>query len=526
MATKILSPEFLSPLTTVPQCTDNQFVSRRLFSQIRGRIGLKEIMEGILQGQSNDLIKSYRQTTQIEYKRSLLYSLQVVINRASFWNSPLLISSALGSDRKGLVTLLAENTIVPFLLKENSFEQEPTFDVLSRGREAVESLSRDPDLAEIVCVRLGGNDEQVNARKTDDLTINFRQQLTYFLDSDNVQERAQSIAAILLGSEGTYPSRADKRVIALAERLIEMARWIREERPSRNVFYQKFVTLGKSPADALYREDPFTFELKVWIDLIYNSNLPRHLGSLTFVPHNFPTPLDVGLIWPIQGQKKQAGLEEASEVLRDILERASNLAKWKTWDSIQQHADLSIPSPHDLTHVDIVEIRSWDEWKNMMRNMEKYLDLPLEEKGMHDFNKSYNEFLRKLSSWWLKRNAGARKQWASGVAKVYRFGEWFVGLLVFGNQIFPILPLRPIDVKSLLPPKDIVEIVVENGLYIFQYGQLDWRRAQLVRGIENKQDLNRDDLIRTWESIRKLYSELPARHPGLGLSGKLATEEG
>lgn len=525
MRTKLVSPSFLSKLTTVPQCTDNQFVSRALFSQIAGRTSLKEVMEGLLQERSDDLVESYRQATQIEYKRSLLYSRQIVLNRAVFWNAPLLISSALGSDRRGLVTLLVENTIVPYLYKEASFEQEPTFDVLSKGRKAVENLSKDPDLAELICVRLGGDDEQVNNNRVEDFNINFRQQLTYFLDADNVQERVRSIAKILVSSGNTRLDQLDERVIALSERLEAMARWARENKPSRNVLYGKFVTLGDNPADGLYRSDPFTFELKIWIDLIYNSNLPRHLGVLTFVPHDFPTPLDVGLMWPIQVQKKQDEMEESSEVLRDITERAKSYATWEAWDVVHQHADLSIPSSDNLTHLDIVEIRRWVEWENMMAHMEKYLDAPLEEKSIQDFHKAYDEFLRKLSSWWLARNTNARRQWVSGAAKVYKIGEWFVGLLVVANKIFPILPPSGIELPPL-PPRDIVEVVVENGLFLFERARTDLIRTQLLRGMQHKQYVTREELIRTWESIRRLYPQLPNQYPGHDLIRKLATEEG
>lgn len=525
MKTTIKSPDFLSFLTTVPQCADNQFVSRKFFSQIAGHTTLKEILEGLLKKKTDHLLESYQQTTQVEYKRSLLFSRQVVLNRNAFWNNPLLISSVLGSDRSGLITLLAENSIVPFLFDETSFEQEPKFDILSLGREAVESLTKDPSLSEIVCVRLGGDDAEENKKARDDFTEDFRNQLD-FLNRDNVRERSQKIATTLLGEEGHYPAPTDERVNALAVRLESLAGWVRENKPSRNTLYQNFVTLPDTPpSDGLYRTDPLTFEMKLWMDLIYNSNLPKHLDVLTFVPSGFPTPLDVGLIWTVK--KKVALAIEGGGVLEDIAERAKTQATWKAWDTIQKqkNAGLSIPSPADLTHIDVVEIRSWDEWKNMMKEMEIYLEAPLNETGTKNFYTSYDGFLKRLSLWWLGKNENSRRDWASGVAKLYRLGRWFVGLLVVANQVFPILPPSGVDLPPLPDDKD-VKVIVENGLYLFDRAQTDWRRTQIIRNVKREQNINRDELNRVWQSIRKLYGELPNNYPGHDMSGKIATEEG
>lgn len=523
MKTTIKSPDFLSRITTVPQCVDNQFVSEKFFSQIAGRTTLKGILEDLLKGKTNKLLKSYQQTTQVEYKRSLLFSQQVVLNRNAFWNNPLLISSVLGSDRSGLIALLSENSIVPYLFDETSFEQEPKFDILSKGREAVESLTKDPNLPEMICVRLGGDDAEENKEAISKLTEDFRSQLSDFLNADNVRERSQKIALALLGEEDRLAP-TDEKIITLAKRLEDLAEFVRKHKPSRNTLYKNFVTLSEtSPSDGLYRTDPMTFEMKLWIDLIYNSNLPKHLDVLTFVPSGFPTPLDVGLIWTVK--RKAALASEGGGVLEDIAERAKTQATWKAWDIIQKQAGLSIPSPAELTHLDVVEIRRWDEWKSMMREMEKYIDAPLTEAGTKSFFTSYDEFLKKLSNWWLGKNENARRDWASGVARLYRFGRWFVGILVVANQVFPILPPSNIDLPPLPDDKD-VKVIIENGLYLFDRARTDWRRTQIIRNIKREQNLNRDELNRVWESIRKLYPALPDTYPGHDMSGKIATEEG
>ncbi|MBN2239427.1 MAG: hypothetical protein JW712_06615 [Dehalococcoidales bacterium] len=526
MKTKIISPENLQFQTTIPQCTDTQFVSRTLFNKIAGDIALKDLREGLLNGSTNSLIESYRQSTQIEYKRSLLFSRQVVLNRAVFWGSPLIINSLVGentNDGKGLIELLSQETIVPYLFNEDSFEQQPIFDIPQEGIIAVQSLVRDPDLSTLVCVRLGGDDKEKSEERRDAFTTDFRLQLSELLLRTDVRGRTKRIAAGLIGRRNRTILDSDPQIEKLAVKIEEIAKWVVENKPTRDVLYRQFITMpGTRVSDGIYKKESLTFETKLWIDLIYNSNLPHHLGVFTFIPTDLPTPFDVDLIWTLASGDHASLTIEPDGVLEDILERVQSKATWSTWDIIQKTADLCIPSPDLLTHQDIITIRGWAEWENMMQGMKDYLRAPLEESYIKDYHILYDTFLKRLGSWWLQNHSYERKQWASGVAKIYRVGNWFIGLLTIANQVFPILP--PINLPSL-PDNEYVEVIVESSLYVFNKNRTDWRRTQVVRNTKDKQKINRDKLLTIWSSLIQLYPDLPNNYPGHDQYGKLATEE-
>ncbi|MEH0575668.1 hypothetical protein QBA54_14495 [Streptomyces sp. B21-108] len=505
-----------------------------VFVDIAGKRPLNEILESILAGVAGPHVAKYDQIQRTEYFRSLLYSRQVVVNRATFWNSPLLISSTLGRDRDALIKLIADEIITPFLFREAEFDERPRFDVLSKGEDAAKSIASDPSLSEMRCVRLGGADSGENNRKTAEMAVAFRSQISDPLLHDDPSSKFIDISRILLNSGGTD----SRRVEALASELHGLAEWTRDKRPDRNDVYKYCITMGDDPAIGLYRSDgrrrwwpwrkngQFTFELKKWVDVIYNSNLPRYLGSLTFTPQGFPTPLDLGLSWALTFRERVEPLAAPAEpVLEDILCHARERATWRAWDSIQQNANLAIPSPHELTHADIVAIREWPEWTAMMDSLEANMDQPLNVEVVVDFQAAYDAFLQRMSQWWLTKRAVVRERYASGVAKVYRIANWVIGVVRVGNAVFPILPPFGMALPPL-PPGDAVKVTVETGLYLFDSGRVNRRRTQLVGGMQTTQTVTREHLLQTERTLRDLYPALErTNYPGRDQYQPLATEE-
>jgi hypothetical protein len=248
------------------------------------------------------------------------------------------------------------------------------------------------------------------------------------------------------------------------------------------------------------------------------------MDLLTFVPYKFPTPLDIGLTWALFAKDRSRPLEaESAGVLEDIIERVQSQATWRAWDSIQNEAKLAIPSPHRLSHQDVVEIRKWYTWGEMIDSLEDYLLQPVSVAKTEQFQTQFDTFLTQLSNWWLAKSRRDRERWASGVAKVYRVGKWFVGLVAIASQVIPVLP--PNNVNLVLPSEDAVKVTMETGLYLFERGKIDWRRTQTLRHVKAVQTMSREELDRTWNTIRNLYSELPVRFPGHDLTVSLATEE-
>jgi hypothetical protein len=95
---------------------------------------------------------------------------------------------------------------------------------------------------------------------------------------------------------------------------------------------------------------------------------------------------------------------------------------------------------------------------------------------------------------------------AAGVAKVYRVGDWTVGLLQIANQVLPIFPAPQVQ----LPPgtDGIVKAVVETTLYVFDKGRVELRRSQAVRGLEKVQQISEQKLREFERVVRGLYPEL------------------
>ncbi|MEU8472934.1 hypothetical protein AB0F30_34515 [Streptomyces sp. NPDC029006] len=501
-----------------------------LFDKIAGHESMHALAEMALGDHPNRTARQLLEGARIEYIRALLYSPQVVVNRMAFWNNPLLVTSSLGADREGLVTLLARGVILPYLHREDSFGDDPGGpDCLELGKRAIRSLATDPDLADLTCVRFGGSDADSNQDRTETISERFRTELQR--PRQVQQERVESIARSLLGGS----RRASGASSALTMRLRELATWMDVKNqeaiaasakpPSRNDVYRAFVTEG-DPVQTPYRTDPFTFELKKWIDLIYNGILPWQLSARTFTPRGFPTPLDVGMDFAMAA-KGSAGIlaEDSPAVIDDSLERARAHATWTAYNNIQQQVAVPAPSPQELTHLDVVTIRKWAEWNTMMAAMADHLEEPFDIHHMDEFSRSYDEFVAKLGKWWVKdRKKEARRSYAAAVARVYRVGQWFVGIMQMGGFLFPILP--PPGAPLPLPPGDVIRVVVESGLYLYQRTGVEWKRSQAARGMQKVVRMQREDLLRTARDIRQIWPELQdENYPGRDNLGKSAIEE-
>jgi hypothetical protein len=505
--------------TVVPQSTDNQYLGADLFGSLvdRGR-SLQDVMLSSLSTHPDRDAERFFEAHKTEYVRSLLYSRRLVINRAAFWNNPVLIAAVLGDDRTGLVNLLANETIVPYLWTERSFQQPQEFHTLPQGRTAMGLLVAEPALSDITCLRLGGLDETANQDAAEDLATNFRLQLQ--LPLERTDRRLRQILDALI--EDANPS--DQTRAALAARLREVAQWVRDEQPHRNRVYEKFITEG-DPTTMPYRRDPFTFELKKWIDAIYNSNLPHALQARTFTAHGMPTPLDLGLSWAAGAQARGETLQgDVPGALDDIVDRARRHARQQAWSTLESNLAIPLPAPHELTHADVIKLRGWGSWAAMMSAMETHLEQPLDRSRMDGFWQAYDQFLREMANWWLAGGHPERQRYAAGVARIFRYGDWFVGLVQLGNLLFPMLPSPNIT----LPPfvEESAYVTVETGMYLYQRAGVEWRRSQAVRGIQRHQKVDVRDLVRTWEAVQRIYPELSDHAlPGMAGFGEAAVEE-
>ncbi|HET8660295.1 MAG TPA: hypothetical protein VFM55_15015, partial [Micromonosporaceae bacterium] len=389
---------------------------------------------------------------------------------------------------------------------------------LEQGERAVRSLAADPALSELTCVTLGGTNQQLNERRAAGMAESFRLELSRLHLADDRLGRARQIAQTLLGA------RSGARVDALAQRVLEVAGWAGQQSFNRNDAYKQFLT-GDNPAEGVFRSDPFTFELKMWIDLIYTSNLPRFLKARSFTPQGFPTPLDLDISWALAAHE-DAGVhpDRGDPVLDDVMERMRSRRTHQAWDAIVKAAAVSVPAPHEIDHNDLVEIRAFPEWLAMTAAMERHLDSPLEVASLAEMNAAYHAFLLRLGRWWLERQRPLRAEMAAGVAKVYRVGDWAVGLLQLGSQLLPIFPSPDVP----LPPglDGVVKAVVETTLYVFDRGRVELRRSQAVRGLEKVQEISEEKLRELERMVLSMYPELmELEYAASASTTPVATEE-
>ncbi|MEV0457090.1 hypothetical protein [Catellatospora methionotrophica] len=520
--TRIISPADLraqGASVVFPQSIDNQFMTADLFAKIRQRgLTLKGLLNNAISDHPDPISTQLFNESKTEYIRSLLYSRRIVVNRASFWNNPVLVSSLLSGtdDHDALVSLIAGKTIMPYLFNESDFSQRPAFHVLDAGEKAVLRLVGDASLTEVECVRLGGADGAENERENDRLAVRFRQQLQLPLEMG--PQRLDLVVTALLGDRAASPRERAK----LADELRGVAKWVRRTKPNRNELYRKYITRN-DPVASRYHGDRFTFELKKWFDVVYNSNLPSLIEARTFTPNGMPTPLDAQLDWGRIAPRIEAAGADFTDASAEVLDRARNYAKLKAWDALERQLAVTLPAPEDLTHADVMVIRSWGTWEQMMEAMEDHIDQSLDLARMREFWRAYNEFLKELSLWWLARGRARREAYAAGVARIWRWGSWFMGLVNLGDEVFPVLPSMD-EMPPLGDAEGMVEVAVETGMFLYQKAGVEWRRSQAMRGIEKVQKVSRAELVRMYESIRALHPSLESQ-PLPGGGADTATEE-
>jgi hypothetical protein len=128
MDAELIGPDSLEIDAVVPQCLDNQYVSSSVMSRMMAR-GVDYGDEEIARLRENDF--------KTEFTRSLVYSSQVVIQRAFLKNSDFLYRNYLPETPQNLeafARLVRERAIVPFLFKEKSLTDD--LNSISGSREA------------------------------------------------------------------------------------------------------------------------------------------------------------------------------------------------------------------------------------------------------------------------------------------------------------------------------------------------------------------------------------------------------
>jgi hypothetical protein len=515
MVTKLQDPsEVVLPLTIVPQCLDNQFLPKDVWSEIsKTGESQRSLLEKTLQAMRHPgvaqpgVAAGYNEVQRMEYARSLLFSRNLIVNRAAFWNTPLLVAAEVSGDRDGLASLMASGVITPFLLDETEFEDVPSIQVLPEAERAVSLLAH--DCGALNCARFGGRSDTDESKDrhdkyADSMKDDFGSQFAK-LSGDRENKRTRLARTLL--SKGGREVVTQQDVAALATEIKRVAEWAADRSRSiisREQMYREFVTQG-DPLSSAYETRAFSFEIKQLIDVVYNSNLPRSIGALTYTPPGFPTPLEAEIEWALKGPKAEQQVSDPNAELDRIMDSSKSDATWALWDKFQAKTGIAVLDPAGLTHLDIGGIRAMPEWSSMMDVLEESLYArTTDPESLAEIYTTYSDFQKAVSAWSIKKHKGIRQQRAAAIAKVFRWGSWFIGFVYLGggDEIIPLA--SPEGIAASLPLQaGPVEVTFEIGLYLFDGAKLDLRRSQLVRDMKQIARIDGERLKRMEDRVIK-----------------------
>jgi hypothetical protein len=143
------------------------------------------------------------------------------------------------------------------------------------------------------------------------------------------------------------------------------------------------------------KDNPFLFELKKYVDLVYNTNLPDSLKRYTFTPINMPSRM------ALQDMPRIGySYDKVEDIVfnNDVLESIR-----RTFIAHSQQA-MSLPLLRDLTVADVVEIRGLLEWIPFKESQTRILQEPLQFlERLEEFQQQFDQFQRALSVWYNKK---------------------------------------------------------------------------------------------------------------------------
>jgi hypothetical protein len=396
-------PDELESDAVVPQCLDNQYLTDDVYDRM--------MREG--KDYNDDDVRRIRERAfNSEFMRSLIYSSQVVVQRAFFWNSDPL-QRHFGTEPvntpnfQSFARLMDQRAIVPFLATEKSLEEHPKYQVRPDAAPRIQSLlaeiGRHPD-----CVRLGRSDE-ANERANNLMTRRFAGGVVRMGILSDAEMKA--LAADLCVTRDATPvspedhGRFVESLRQLAD-LVQSAARGKDGVVPRNFIYEEAFCKREPNAVVngffLDRHEgmPYHFELKKLVDLVYNSNLPDLLHRYTFTPAGLPTRLAL---------QDDAGTEYSYEEVRDTLTNEDLIASIQRTFMARTQEPKSLPFLADLSMRDAAEIRQLPEWSAFTAQQSGILRAPLDlHANIGGLQTAFEQFQNALSSWYQTKYGFAR----------------------------------------------------------------------------------------------------------------------
>jgi hypothetical protein len=332
-----LVPQDLRRLAAVAQTLDNQWVPRDMLDRmVAGGLALADV-----RAEREAVVRT-------EYLRAVLNAEQLVINRAYFFNNSAIVRDfeTPGPAREAFKQLLGDGVLVPFLYAETSPVHNATETRMSQlaERQWVELATE----TEMSCVRLSWADSVNQAAVNKGLAVRFHEFVS------GLKAKCLDGGDVIFASHLAVPP---DRVDALRRRLSEVAAWAfhLDRRVMREDFYREFVVApGSRPVEGRYdRSKEFAAELKLLVDLAYNTTLPETLDRYPLRPEQ---SLHRAALqeWKQRSDTRSAPTTDAATALAAVIHRrtAFDLAS----------AALPVPALTELDLSHMAAARGTDEW--------------------------------------------------------------------------------------------------------------------------------------------------------------------
>jgi hypothetical protein len=509
---QIITPRLLEADATVPQCLDDQFVTDAT---------LRFMTNSGLDYHAEEVIARRRAETRTELVRSLIYSSQVVVNRAYLVNNPFLYETFdedSSNERRAFARLLQFDdgqlqAVVPFLFDEKDLgplvdphrADEVKFEIQPEGRAALKALL-DTVGSDVRCVKLD-SDPARNAAQIAKLDGFFKK---YFLGSLPLilDEPAMInvMASELVGPELSWTDDGWKLFVAQLEAVHEHAIGHRREL-SRTLLYRDFLAAGDTEAERkrnvaagrflpLAKEAPFRFVVKKLADLRYNTALPDFVDRYAFTPAMMPSRIALQDFEPSRN-------ELASQVDAHITLVENFAAAKRLWRARASEA-MDLPLLSSLSMQDVTEVRSLPEWRLFADAQNDVLrsDSP---QYMLDriapFEARFDAFQRTMSAWYHRKyEEKLRPYHAERVASYVTFGIQVAGhALLLGLQptvgIVAIAGSAALAASLTTLPQRIKGYTVSLYVTMFKDGALDRERSYSIDLMHSNMELTRADVL-------------------------------
>jgi hypothetical protein len=503
----LIGPEGLEPDAVVPQCLDNQYVSDEIFQDM--------ISRGV-DYRDGAVVAARESNFRTEFIRSLVYSSQVVIQRAYLKNSDFLYKNYQpqeGENLRAFAELIRQHAIIPYLFRETSFTDKLEFDVRRDGDLAARALLEAVG-DKVRCVRLGVSGAD-NARATEVMETEFGAGLTrlnnlgsgerkamaaeLFADPSPLdgggweafEEAVDRLSAYAFGKSKDL-RRKDKKIARQDVYRDNFAAGDTEKERSENVVLGRFKTPGP--------EDPFLLELKKCVDLIYNVNLPDRLKRYTFTPANMPSRMAL---------QDAPGVGFANDQISAVVSNVDALEWIRESFMARAQAGMDLPLLSDLSVVDVLAIRQLPEWEPFKDAQARILQDPLRcIELLPAFDDAFDLFQRSLSDWYNHKYQRDRttNRYCNFVSIALTIGGITVIAGSHAGGVPHDLAGYAIPEMAAALPRKIRGYAAKLMVGVYDRGRqrLDADRAYSIELMQSNEELLRDDveeLIRsvTWQ---------------------------